>query len=136
LTHAISDAGILDDLIVLPALLWIAFLLIPMPILDAARQRAETEPLRLERHLAAAVVFLLLWLVSFEATAALLVEHWQLARSHATATYLLATVGFLCFAAAGILLESAAARAAVRRVCYCWRRAVPISEPLLPRAQG
>jgi di/tricarboxylate transporter len=120
---------------VLPALLWIAFLLIPQQALDAARKRAEDEPLRLERRLVAAGVFLLLWLLFFEATAALLVEHWQPARDHAATIYVLATVCFLIFAAAGILSESAEARAAVRRTLPCWGRVVPPSEPLLPTAQ-
>lgn len=109
-------------------------MLIPKPVLDAARKRAETEPLHLQRHLAAAAVFLLMWLASFEATAALLIEHWQPAREHATATYVLATVSFLCFAAAALLSESAAARAAVRRMLPCWGRGMAPSEPLLPRA--
>jgi len=123
--------GVLDDLILLPALLWLALKLIPKPVLAAARKRAETEPLRLGQHRNAAVAFLIIWLMSFLATAAILIEKWPLARAHAPAIYALAVLCFLAFAMAGIYSESARARDFVQRVCCCKRRTA-LAEPLLP----
>lgn len=124
--------GIIDDLIILPALFWLAFVLIPEPVLAAARKRAESEPLRLSRNIVAGVIFLLVWLASFETAAALLVEHWPFARTHSVAVYIIATLGFFMFAVAGILSESEEARSALQRIACCCERAMPLAEPLLP----
>ena len=125
-------SGIIDDLIILPALFWLAFVLIPEPVLAAARKRAESEPLRLSRNIVAGVIFLLVWLASFETAAALLVEHWPFARTHSVAVYIIATLGFFMFAVAGILSESEEARSALQRIACCCERAMPLAEPLLP----
>jgi uncharacterized membrane protein YkvA (DUF1232 family) len=53
--------GLIDDLIILPALLWLAIKCIPEDALAEARRRAEQEPLRLSQTWGVAVVFLLIW---------------------------------------------------------------------------
>ena len=54
--------GIIDDLLLLPALLWLAIRLMPAGLMERARQRADNEPLRLAKALPAALVFGMIWL--------------------------------------------------------------------------
>jgi uncharacterized membrane protein YkvA (DUF1232 family) len=58
--------GLLDDLLLLPALLWLAIRAIPPQVMEDARERARREPLLLHRNWPAALVFFLLWLLSAE----------------------------------------------------------------------
>ena len=130
----IPVVGFLDDLLIVPALIWLALKCIPPEAMDAARHRAENEPVKLTKNLAAAAVFLLIWLASFEAVATLLCEHWPLARTHRISTYATASVMFLVFAFAAVLSESDEARTALRRCCTC--TSVQLSEPLLPASRS
>lgn len=124
--------GILDDLLLLPGLLWLARRLIPDDAMQRARARADTEPLRLEKHLGAAMVFLLLWLCAFMAVAAVAVERWPLARAHAAPTYAAAFVLFLVVAVAAVLSESDGARAFCCGGCCRQVDRPALAEPLLP----
>ena len=54
--------GVIDDLLLLPALLWMAIKLMPAGLMERARQRADNEPLRLAKNLPAAIVFGIIWL--------------------------------------------------------------------------
>lgn len=58
--------GIIDDLILLPALIWLAIWVIPTSVMDNARYRAHTEPLMLSKNWPMAVFIFLLWLGSLE----------------------------------------------------------------------
>ena len=137
--------GLVDDLIIVPALIWLALRLVPPTVMDAARHRADTEPLRLSKNLCVAAAFLLLWLGCFEAAAAVLVDRWPLARAHRLPTYAVASALFTAFALGAVLSESDEARAAVHgscsacrsRWCSCdwwrrWRGQAVLAEPLLP----
>lgn len=53
--------GILDDLILLPGLIWLAVHLIPADAFERARRRAQDEPLDLGENWFAAFVIFLLW---------------------------------------------------------------------------
>lgn len=53
--------GLIDDLIILPAMLWLAIYLIPGEALAAGRARAETEPLRLAKNWVTAALFFAMW---------------------------------------------------------------------------
>jgi uncharacterized membrane protein YkvA (DUF1232 family) len=65
--------GLLDDVIILPALLWLALHAIPRQVLDDARARARREPLLLHRNWPAAVVMFSIWLASAELCVAWLI---------------------------------------------------------------
>ncbi|MCX7779678.1 MAG: DUF1232 domain-containing protein [Negativicutes bacterium] len=68
--------GYLDELIVAPLLLSIAFRLIPQPILDECRQFALHNPLRHKLRIwAGAAIILLLWLL---ATIYVLWWYWRM----------------------------------------------------------
>lgn len=54
--------GLLDDLIILPALIALALRLVPPDVMAAARERAAREPGDLKASPAAAVVVVLIWL--------------------------------------------------------------------------
>jgi uncharacterized membrane protein YkvA (DUF1232 family) len=69
--------GYLDDVVLLPALIWLALRLLPPPVLQQCRQQAEDwlqQGAKRPRSMAAAVVIVLLWLV---AAAAAGVWLWQ-----------------------------------------------------------
>ena len=53
--------GILDDVILLPAMFWLAIRLVPQTVMESATERAQQEPLRLCNSWFAAVVIFLLW---------------------------------------------------------------------------
>ena len=53
--------GILDDLILLPGLIWLAIRLIPEDVWQHALQRAEDEPLLLAQNWVAAVAIFVMW---------------------------------------------------------------------------
>ncbi|CAL8471704.1 g11246 [Coccomyxa elongata] len=53
--------GILDDLLLLPGLIWLAIRLIPDHVWQRALQRAEVEPLLLGHNWAAAIIIFILW---------------------------------------------------------------------------
>lgn len=136
--------GLLDDLLIVPWLIWLALKFIPPVVMDAARQRAEEEPLKLSKHLGAAAVFLLIWLACFEAGAATLVEHWPLAHAHKAWTYGSVTALYVGFAVAAVVSEDEeAAHALCARCasccgscwssCWSWQPAA-LGEALLPKA--
>ena len=52
--------GILDDLVLLPAMIWVAIKIIPCHVMVDARARAEQEPLRLARNWCMAVFIFLM----------------------------------------------------------------------------
>jgi len=53
--------GMVDDVILLPAMFWLALKLIPQPVMERATQRAKEEPLRLNKNWFTAIVIFLLW---------------------------------------------------------------------------
>ena len=53
--------GMLDDLLILPGLIWLAVWLIPSEVWESAKQRAETEPIRLRENWIAAVCVFVVW---------------------------------------------------------------------------
>jgi uncharacterized membrane protein YkvA (DUF1232 family) len=59
--------GLLDDMILLPLLLWLARRLTPTSVLERARERADNEPLMLPRSIGAAVFVGVTWLAAAEA---------------------------------------------------------------------
>eukprot|EP00965_Chrysotila_dentata_P221397 6192361-Pleurochrysis_carterae.AAC.2 len=61
--------GLLDDLVLLPCILWLAVKLIPTEVMVSARERARSEPLRLHKHQGAAFFIALIWLISLEGAA-------------------------------------------------------------------
>ena len=128
----IPVVGWLDDLIIVPTLIWLALRLIPAESMQTARTRAENEPLKLSRHMGAAAVFLLIWLGCFEAVAAILVDHWSLAHQNRVATYAVATVLFAIFAFLAVLSESEEAQIALRQCFVCCTPVRHLAEPLLP----
>ncbi|KAI8476148.1 MAG: hypothetical protein J3K34DRAFT_286300 [Monoraphidium minutum] len=68
--------GFLDDMLLLPALLWVAVKLIPADIMADARERARTEPLRLHRNWGAATLVFLMWTGLFVLCAHLAFQRW------------------------------------------------------------
>ena len=53
--------GYLDDLIIIPALIALSIRLIPKEIMDASREKALKEPLRLKNNWLFALFFVLIW---------------------------------------------------------------------------
>jgi uncharacterized membrane protein YkvA (DUF1232 family) len=53
--------GLLDDFVIVPALITLAIKLIPKNIMVLCRQKAKEEPLTLRKNWTAAVVFVALW---------------------------------------------------------------------------
>ena len=53
--------GYLDDLLILPALIYISIKLIPEEIMVEAREKAETEPPALRKNLVFGIFFVMLW---------------------------------------------------------------------------
>jgi uncharacterized membrane protein YkvA (DUF1232 family) len=62
--------GYLDDLVIVPALIALAIRLIPKDVFEAARVKAEAEPISLRKNWAFAVVFVAMWI----AVAALIIR--------------------------------------------------------------
>lgn len=58
--------GIIDDLLLLPALIWLAIWLLPSKVMERARERAQHEPMTLQKNWPVAVLIYLLWLASLE----------------------------------------------------------------------
>jgi uncharacterized membrane protein YkvA (DUF1232 family) len=54
--------GYLDDLIILPLLIWLSIRFIPEYILKEARAEAERNPVQLKKNIPAAVIIILIWL--------------------------------------------------------------------------
>ena len=70
--------GILDDVLLLPAMFWLAVKLIPLPVMESATRRAQEEPLRLRKNWFIALLILVLWeVVAFGRHRSLLPEIWQ-----------------------------------------------------------
>jgi uncharacterized membrane protein YkvA (DUF1232 family) len=89
--------GLVDDLIILPVLFWLAIRMIPPEIMEEARARAAAEPLRLEQNIPAAVVFGVIWLVCLLWLSSLGIEHlgspaW---RSHESMILAIEAVAFV-----------------------------------------
>jgi uncharacterized membrane protein YkvA (DUF1232 family) len=55
--------GYLDDLIIIPALIGLALKLIPAEIMEAAREKAEKEPLTLRKNWTFGIAFIFVWLL-------------------------------------------------------------------------
>lgn len=55
--------GYLDDVIILPVLLWLALKVMPAEVMADARVRAEHEPIRLHQNWLMACAFFAVWLV-------------------------------------------------------------------------
>ena len=53
--------GLVDDLIILPALIWLAVKLIPEEAMQRGRHTADTERLRLSSNWVTACLFFLIW---------------------------------------------------------------------------
>lgn len=68
--------GFLDDMLLLPALLWIAVRLIPPEIMTDARRRAREEPLRLHRNWVVATLIFLMWTAGAMLVAHLAFQRW------------------------------------------------------------
>ncbi len=58
--------GILDDLLLLPGMIWLCIKLIPQDVMEDARHRAVAEPLRLHRNWLMATLIFLIWLACIE----------------------------------------------------------------------
>jgi uncharacterized membrane protein YkvA (DUF1232 family) len=54
--------GLLDDLIILPAMITLSIRLIPPVIMQESRIRAEAEPIKLRKNWVFAVLFILVWI--------------------------------------------------------------------------
>lgn len=54
--------GYLDDLIIIPALIALAIMLIPKEIMHEAIEKAEKEPIKLSKNWTFGVVFILVWI--------------------------------------------------------------------------
>lgn len=72
---AVPVLGLLDDLVVLPGLIWLAVKFIPPSVMERAEMAAATQPIRLRDNYQAAVIVLALWDVS-----AILVLRWLCTR--------------------------------------------------------
>lgn len=68
--------GLVDDLLLLPALLWLALRFIPAGVMADARNRARTEPLLLHRNWGMAVAVFALWAGAAMATAWWAFDRW------------------------------------------------------------
>jgi uncharacterized membrane protein YkvA (DUF1232 family) len=68
--------GLVDDLLLLPGLLWLSVRLIPEDVMVDARARAHAEPLLLHRSWAAAVVVFALWTAGAVAVAHYCFARW------------------------------------------------------------
>ena len=55
--------GLLDDFIIIPALIVLSIKLIPCKIMEESRIKAEKEPVNLKRNPLFAVIFVSLWLI-------------------------------------------------------------------------
>ncbi|KAL1511692.1 hypothetical protein AB1Y20_004981 [Prymnesium parvum] len=66
----IPIVGLIDDLLLLPLLLYLARMAIPAHVLARARLRAQTEPFRLPKSVAGAVCVGASWLAAMEAAVA------------------------------------------------------------------
>ena len=64
---AIPVIGYLDDLIIVPVGVWLALRLIPEDVWQECRQRAMDEPLNLKENRTAAIVIILIWMVTIAA---------------------------------------------------------------------
>ena len=117
--------GFLDDLLILPLLLWLALKLIPQDIWERARERAELEPVRLADNWAAAAAVFLLW------DAASLALVWVLCRKFGgefVQTHL-----WVPLVAVGGVLVAAEAAWVVATWCREERREESaVADPLLP----
>jgi len=60
--------GLLDDLLLLPALIWLAIRLIPAVVWRDAQLRADAEPMRLSQNWRAAAVVTVVWIAGTLAT--------------------------------------------------------------------
>ncbi|MBB6479197.1 YkvA family protein [Spirochaeta isovalerica] len=54
--------GYLDDLIILPLLIWLSIKMIPSRIMEDARVSADKNPLTLKKNVPAAVIIILIWI--------------------------------------------------------------------------
>ena len=68
--------GLLDDLIILPALLWLAIYLIPEDVMERARNKATTQPMRLSHNWVAALIFFIVWNAFFASLAWILLHRF------------------------------------------------------------
>lgn len=55
--------GYLDDLIILPALITLAIKTIPEEIMEKARERAKTEPIKLKKNWIFGILFIIFWVI-------------------------------------------------------------------------
>lgn len=67
--------GLIDDLIILPGLIWLTIKLVPKHVWTEAQLRAQTEPLRLRHNYAAFVFVLLTWDMGLLALAYIVCKH-------------------------------------------------------------
>ena len=75
-TNNNQTQGLLDDLLLLPALLWAAVKLIPPEIMADARARARAEPLLLRRNWLAATLVFALWTALLAGAALWAFDRW------------------------------------------------------------
>mmetsp|Transcript_20708 Transcript_20708/g.42974 ORF Transcript_20708/g.42974 Transcript_20708/m.42974 type:complete len:207 (-) Transcript_20708:265-885(-) len=68
--------GLLDDLILLPGLIWLAMYFVPQEVMDRARARASEEPLRLSKNWVTAVAVLTTWNALFLSLVFLGLQRW------------------------------------------------------------
>jgi uncharacterized membrane protein YkvA (DUF1232 family) len=84
--------GLIDDLIILPAMLWLAIYLIPDEAMERGRVRAEVEPLRLAKNWVTAALFFAMWNVFFGWAAWAATRHWGTGQLHDAAPLVAAGV--------------------------------------------
>uniref|UniRef100_A0A7S2DMP9 DUF1232 domain-containing protein n=1 Tax=Alexandrium andersonii TaxID=327968 RepID=A0A7S2DMP9_9DINO len=69
--------GLLDDLLLLPGLIWLALRLVPPDVLERARARAQEEPLRLSKNWGMAALVLAIWDALFIWLIRCALQQWQ-----------------------------------------------------------
>ncbi|GAB2764556.1 MULTISPECIES: YkvA family protein [Bacteria] len=55
--------GLLDDLLILPGLIWLAIRLIPQDVMEYCRREAEIRPMKKRKNWIAGILILLIWIV-------------------------------------------------------------------------
>jgi uncharacterized membrane protein YkvA (DUF1232 family) len=55
--------GLLDDIIIVPLVIWLILKITPKAIVDQSRELANTNPLKLPKNIITGIIFVTFWLV-------------------------------------------------------------------------
>eukprot|EP00798_Chlamydomonas_sp_ICE-L_P003953 gene3953-14031_t len=99
--------GILDDLLLLPGMIWLAIHLIPKEVMEKARHRARTEPVRLSRNWFVATLVFMLWVASVEWCIYYAINTWGNEELKLYKIHILVIVGLLAVVSFIVWLRSA-----------------------------